>query len=134
MTGLNPAEEMMLESHGMVRAGDPTGFPEPKPEPEPEPEIDCYRNVMALREAHDAAAAALCEALTTWHEAVHGHHSALRGSQLAYQSGRRDGRSEMARECIADVDGRMAALRPGTLAHQALSALRRDMMRHVLPL
>ena len=139
MTGPNPAEEMMLESHGMVRAGDPTGLPEPKPEPkpepepEPEPEIDYYRNVMALREAHDAAAAALCEALTTWQGAIDGHARSLEGSQLAYQSGRRDGRSEMARECIADVDGRMAALRPGTLAHQALSAMRQDMLRRAIP-
>lgn len=102
--------------------------------PGSEPEIDYYRNVIALREAHDAAAAALCEGLMTWHEAVHGHHSALRGSQLAYQSGRRDGHSEVARKCINAIDEQLQALKLGTLAHRALSALRRDMMSHVLPL
>jgi hypothetical protein len=101
--------------------------------PGPEPEIDPAQHIMALREAHDAAAAALCEALTTWQGAIDGHAKSLEGSQLAYQSGRSDGRSEMARECITDIDGRMAAMKAGTLAHQALSAHREAMLRKVLP-
>ena len=97
--------------------------------PGPEP----AQHIMALREAHDAAAAALCEALTTWQGAIDSHARSLEGSQLAYQTGRRDGRSEMARECIADINERLAALKVGTLAHQALSAVRQDMLRGAIP-
>ncbi len=129
MTELNPAEEMMLESYGMVRAGDPRSLPEPEPEPEP----NLAQRVMELREAHDRAAAELCEALDALQDGILGDARNLAGSQQAYQEGRSDGRSEMARECIADIDGRMTAMKPGTLAHQALSAHREAMLRKALP-
>ena len=125
---MNGGDDPVADVHDETAAAQEANCPEPKPE------IDCYRNVIALREAHDAAAAALCEGLMAWHEAVYGHHSDFRGAQRAYQSGRSDGRSEMARKCINAIDEQLQALKLGTLAHRALSALRRDMMRHVLPL
>ncbi len=125
MTELNPFEAMMLD--GMVAVQEANC-------PEPEPKPDLAQRVMELREAHDRAAAELCEALDALQDSILGDALNLAGSQRAYQSGRTDGHSEMARKCINAIDERLQALKLGTLAHRELSAHRRDMMRYVLPL
>jgi flagellar biosynthesis/type III secretory pathway protein FliH len=101
--------------------------------PEPEPKPDLAQRVTQLREAHDLAAAELCEALGELQASILQDALNLQGSQQAYQMGRSDGRSEMARECVAAIDQRLTALKPGTLAHQALSALREEQMRKAIP-
>jgi hypothetical protein len=125
VTGLNPFEAMILD--GMVTVQEANC-------PEIEPKPDLAQRVMELREAHDRAAAELCEALDALQDGILRDALNLAGSQRAYQEGRTAGRSEMARECIQAIGDRMAALKGGTLAHQALSAVRQDMMRYVLPL
>jgi hypothetical protein len=127
---VNGGDDPVADVHDETAAAQEANCPKPEPEPKP----NLAQRVMELREAHDLAAARLCEALDDLQDSILGDALNLAGSQRAYQSGRTDGHSEMARECINAIDERLQALRPGTLAHQALSAHRRDMMRHVLPL